>query len=150
MILCFSDDATVTSRSLTICLSWIKCGEGLNYLRRACAGTPRLYSKRRCHVPSFSTANASAASPQAHSSTTPPFKHHIQHNMNSFVERFSATSSAAELRKAREIYGDDEDGAGVMWGSEAGFGNVASGVPRFNIPAVADVCIDLYTLWYLY
>lgn len=59
--------------------------------------------------------------------------------MNTFVERFSTTSAAAELRKAKQVLGDDEDGADAMWGSEAGFGNLASGVPTFNIPGVTDV-----------
>ena len=67
-----------------------------------------------------------------------PFHTNIQCTMNSFVERFSLTSAAAEIRKAKEILGD-EDGAEAMWGSEAGFGNLASGVPRFNVPQVADV-----------
>jgi 20S proteasome subunit beta 5 len=63
--------------------------------------------------------------------------------MNTFVDRFSTTSSAAELRRAKQILGDDEEGTEAMWGSEAGFGNLASGIPTFNIPAVADVCSNL-------
>ncbi|PSR83067.1 hypothetical protein PHLCEN_2v5871 [Hermanssonia centrifuga] len=58
--------------------------------------------------------------------------------MNSFAERFSTTSAAAEIRKAKETFGDDEDGSEAMWGSEAGFGNLARGIPQFNVPDVPD------------
>lgn len=59
--------------------------------------------------------------------------------MASFLEQFMPNSAAAEIRKAKELYGDDLDGSGVMWGSEAGFGTLARGVPNFTVPAVADV-----------
>lgn len=59
--------------------------------------------------------------------------------MNSFVNRFSSTGPAAELRKAKEVFGDDEELSDVMWGSQAGFGTLAKGVPTFSVPAVADV-----------
>ena len=61
--------------------------------------------------------------------------------MNSFVTRFSTTGPAAELRKAKELLGEDGGDLDAMWGSQAGFGNLASGVPKFNIPAVPDVCL---------
>ena len=58
--------------------------------------------------------------------------------MNTFVNRFSSTNAAKELKK------DDyalEDGqfSDAMWGSEAGFGSLAKGVPNFTVPAVPDV-----------
>ncbi len=62
--------------------------------------------------------------------------------MNSFAERFSTTSAAAEIRKAKETFGDDEDGSEAMWGSEAGFGNLARGIPQFNVPDVPDVRVN--------
>lgn len=67
--------------------------------------------------------------------------------MNSFVTRFSTSGPAAELRKAREAAGEDEDGSDVMWGSQAGFGSLANGAPTFTVPAVPDVRImALHTL----
>lgn len=59
--------------------------------------------------------------------------------MNSFLTRYSSTSPDAEIRKAKELYGDDEEISEMMWGSEGGFGNLAKGVPSFKVPAVADV-----------
>lgn len=59
--------------------------------------------------------------------------------MNSFVERFATNSATADIRKAKEMYGEDEDGSSVMWGSEAGFGTLARGVPNFTVPGVTDV-----------
>ncbi|GBE82129.1 proteasome component pts1 [Sparassis latifolia] len=58
--------------------------------------------------------------------------------MNTFANRFSSTGAVAELRRAKEILGEDEDVSESMWGSAAGFGNVANGVPTFSIPAVPD------------
>ena len=55
--------------------------------------------------------------------------------MNTLVERFSSTGPAAELRRARQVLAEEDDVADVM-----SFGNLASGVPKFNIPAVPDVC----------
>lgn len=54
--------------------------------------------------------------------------------MNSLVERFSTTGAAADIRRARQVLGEEEDGPDVM-----SFGNLASGVPKFHIPAVPDV-----------
>ncbi|KAH8106813.1 N-terminal nucleophile aminohydrolase [Cristinia sonorae] len=58
--------------------------------------------------------------------------------MNSLVNRFSTTGYAAELRKAKEVLGEDDEGSDAMWGSQAGFGTLAKGVPTFSVPAVAD------------
>jgi 20S proteasome subunit beta 5 len=58
--------------------------------------------------------------------------------MNTFVNRFSTTGSIAELRNAHALVGEGEI-SDVMWGSEAGFGSLAKGVPSFSIPDVADV-----------
>lgn len=62
--------------------------------------------------------------------------------MNSLVQRFSstATSPLAALSKAAKVVTDDDDDfSDAAWGSEAGFGNIAKGVPSFAVPAVADV-----------
>jgi 20S proteasome subunit beta 5 len=58
--------------------------------------------------------------------------------MNTFVNRFASTSAANELRDG------DDDGAfsDAMWGSEAGFGSLAKGVPTFTVPAVPDVSLQ--------
>ncbi|KAH8096987.1 hypothetical protein BXZ70DRAFT_1030872 [Cristinia sonorae] len=61
--------------------------------------------------------------------------------MHSFVNRFSATSYAAELQKGmKELGGGEDDGSGsnALWGSQAGFGTLAGGVQTFNVPAVPD------------
>ena len=59
--------------------------------------------------------------------------------MNTFVTRFSTNSAEAEIQRAKEIIGDDEDGSEVMWGSQAGFGSLARGLPKFAVPDVPDV-----------
>lgn len=66
--------------------------------------------------------------------------------MHSFVNRFSATSYAAELQKGmKELGGGEDDGSGsnALWGSQAGFGTLAGGVQTFNVPAVSDVRVSL-------
>jgi hypothetical protein len=60
--------------------------------------------------------------------------------MNSLVERFSSNSAEAEIKRAKELF-EEEDGAGVMWGSQAGFGTTVGCLPKFTIPAVPDVCL---------
>lgn len=59
--------------------------------------------------------------------------------MNTFVDRFSSTGAAAEIRRARELTSEDEDLSDAMWGTEGGFGNIVKGVPKFAIPSVPDV-----------
>ncbi|EMD38457.1 20S proteasome subunit [Gelatoporia subvermispora B] len=58
--------------------------------------------------------------------------------MHAFAERFSTNSASAELRRAKDILGEDNDVSDVMWGSNAGFGSLARGIPRFVVPAVQD------------
>jgi 20S proteasome subunit beta 5 len=58
--------------------------------------------------------------------------------MNTFVNRFSTTGPTSELLKARAS-AEDGEFSDAMWGSEAGFGSLAHGVPTFPLPAVADV-----------
>jgi 20S proteasome subunit beta 5 len=59
--------------------------------------------------------------------------------MNTFVNRFSATGAASRLRKASALDAEDEEFSDAVWGSEAGFGSLAKGVPSFAVPNVADV-----------
>ena len=60
--------------------------------------------------------------------------------MNTFVERYSTTSPISQLRKAQRLL-VDEDGelSDAAWGSEAGFGNLAKGLPTFTVPDIPDV-----------
>jgi hypothetical protein len=48
--------------------------------------------------------------------------------MNSFANRFSRNTTQEE-----------DNFSDAAWGSQAGFGNIAMGVPTFSIPDVADV-----------
>lgn len=59
--------------------------------------------------------------------------------MNTFLTRYSSTSPDADIRKAKELFGEDEEISDLMWGSTGGFGNLASGVPMFKVPSVQDV-----------
>jgi len=59
--------------------------------------------------------------------------------MNSFADRFSTTSAASQIKSARALAEDDDQFDGAMWGSTAGFGTLAKGVPTFSVPAVPDV-----------
>lgn len=61
--------------------------------------------------------------------------------MNSLVQRFSTTGAQAELRKAQNLVEDGESSE-AMWGSEAGFANLAHGIPSFAVPAVPDVRVS--------
>jgi 20S proteasome subunit beta 5 len=68
--------------------------------------------------------------------------------MNTFVNRFSTTGPISELRKARALAEEYEQFSDAMWGSEAGFGSLAKGVPTFSVPDVPDVsniCWITYT-----
>lgn len=58
--------------------------------------------------------------------------------MNTFVNRFASTSAANQLRNNDSVPEDGEF-SDAMWGSEAGFGSLAKGVPTFAVPAVPDV-----------
>jgi 20S proteasome subunit beta 5 len=59
--------------------------------------------------------------------------------LHQFADRFSTTSSQSEIRRAQALAADDEDFSDSAWGSEAGFGSLAKGVPTFSVPAVPDV-----------
>lgn len=62
--------------------------------------------------------------------------------MNSLVQRFDAKGAISEIKRARAIVEEDGDNVSeLMWGSYGGFGNLATGVPKFNIPAVPDVSL---------
>jgi 20S proteasome subunit beta 5 len=62
--------------------------------------------------------------------------------MNSFVERYSTTSPISQLRRAQRLATDEcEEFSAAAWGSEAGFGNLAKGLPTFTVPDVPDVSV---------
>ena len=62
--------------------------------------------------------------------------------MNSLVQRFDTNSVFAEINRAKAIVEEDGDSVSdLMWGSYGGFGNLATGIPKFNIPAVPDVSL---------
>ena len=58
--------------------------------------------------------------------------------MNSLAEQFSTTSALSKLRKINKL-AEDEEILDAMWGSTAGFGNLAKGAPSFAVPNVPDV-----------
>ncbi|KAJ7662585.1 20S proteasome subunit [Mycena polygramma] len=53
--------------------------------------------------------------------------------MHSFVKRFSSTCAENEFRRTQDLSTSDS-----AWGSQAGFGNLTSGIPTFDVPQVAD------------
>jgi len=59
--------------------------------------------------------------------------------MNTFVQRFSTTVPTSALSKARSFVGEGEDFSDAAWGSEAGFGSLAKGLPSFVLPNVSNV-----------
>jgi len=60
--------------------------------------------------------------------------------MDALVQRFDTKSALSEIKRAKAIIEEDGDNVSdLMWGSCGGFGNLASGIPKFNIPAVPDV-----------
>jgi hypothetical protein len=69
--------------------------------------------------------------------------------MNTFVNRFASTSAANELRNG-DFAAEDGEFSDAMWGSEAGFGSLAKGVPNFTVPAVSDVSIRIYIHMHLH
>ena len=63
--------------------------------------------------------------------------------MNSLVQRFDTNSAFSEIKRAQTIIEEDGDNVSdLMWGSYGGFGNLATGIPKFNIPAVPDVSLS--------
>lgn len=63
--------------------------------------------------------------------------------MNTFVNRYSTTGALAEIRNAKAVVDEDDDGSDYMWGSSAGFGSLANGVPSFSIPELPDVSFSV-------
>ena len=102
--------------------------------------------KRRTGATGDSCADASFAKPRhlsyLHSTTLnyiSPYTPQFTHNMNQFAERFAKNSAEKEIQKAKELFGDEDDGSDIMWGSQAGYGSLARGVPKFMVPDVPDV-----------
>lgn len=58
--------------------------------------------------------------------------------MNSLANRFSTTGHSSELKRAQAFI-EGEEFVDSAWGSEAGFGSLAKGVPNFTVPSVPDV-----------
>jgi 20S proteasome subunit beta 5 len=58
--------------------------------------------------------------------------------MNSLVTRYTSSGAEAELRKARAQVVEDGEFDDAEWGSMAGYGSLAQGVPTFGIPRVPD------------
>lgn len=66
--------------------------------------------------------------------------------MNSLVRQFDTSSAFSEIKRAKAIIEEDGDNmSDLMWGSYGGFGNLANGIPKFNIPAVPDVSFPTWT-----
>ena len=67
--------------------------------------------------------------------------------MNSLVQQFDTNSALKEIKRAKAIIEEDGDSVSdLMWGSYGGFGNLAGGIPKFNMPAVPDVSSSLRIL----
>ena len=97
---------------------------------------------RRPHISDASRVRSARDRCERHTSPLAPGPHTRTPptTMNSFLTRYSSTSPEADIRKAKELFGEDEDVSDVMWGSSGGFGSLASGVPMFKLPSVQDVC----------
>lgn len=59
--------------------------------------------------------------------------------MNSFVEQYSTTNLVSQLRRAQRLAEEEDEISDAAWGSQAGFGNLAKGLPTFTVPDVPDV-----------
>ena len=59
--------------------------------------------------------------------------------MNSLAQRFSNNGPLAQIGKATSLVSEDDDFSDATWGSEAGFGSLAKGIPTFTVPNVPDV-----------
>jgi hypothetical protein len=64
--------------------------------------------------------------------------------MNTILQRFSGSSAGS--RRSQLGVEEDSDFSDAMWGSEAGFGTLAKGVPGFVVPSVPDVGTQLLPL----
>jgi 20S proteasome subunit beta 5 len=81
-------------------------------------------------------------------SNPPPTLISTTTTMNSLVQRFDTNSVISEIKRAKAIIEEDgDDVSASMWGSCGGFGNLATGVPKFNIPAVPDVSSSRCARW---
>ncbi|KAF9246452.1 20S proteasome subunit [Melanogaster broomeanus] len=59
--------------------------------------------------------------------------------MNSLIQGYAGSSAASQIQKRNaSIVDEDDEFSDVMWGSEAGFGSLAKGVPSFMVPSVPD------------
>jgi 20S proteasome subunit beta 5 len=60
--------------------------------------------------------------------------------MNSLIQRYAGSGAAPHIQKRNaSIVDDDDDCSDAMWGSVAGYGSLARGVPSFVVPSVQDV-----------
>lgn len=103
--------------------------------RHSRLGSPaRIGDLKVCHVlerlPSALTRRA----------PSPPIA--LPHTMNTLVSRYSTTTAESEIRKAKAAAVEDGDFSDAMWGSDAGFGSLAQGVPMFKTPSVVDVRVS--------
>lgn len=101
------------------------------------------YSKLTLHYDLSVCWSRAAGLPPCTDASRRPLRYPSAHTMNSFVSRYSITSAESELRKAQAAAVEDGDFSDAMWGSAAGFGSLAQGVPMFKVPAVADVCLSI-------
>lgn len=58
--------------------------------------------------------------------------------MNNLIQRY-AGSGTVQKRNASIVDDDDGHCSDAMWGSLAGYGSLAKGVPNFLVPSVLDV-----------
>ena len=60
--------------------------------------------------------------------------------MNSLIQRYATSGAVSHVQKRNaSIVGDDDDCSNATWGSLAGYGSLAKGVPNFLVPSVPDV-----------
>lgn len=59
--------------------------------------------------------------------------------MNSLAQRFSTTTPLAQFRKLKNLAEQEDDFSESSWGSQAGFGSIAKGLPKFTVPNIPDV-----------
>lgn len=59
--------------------------------------------------------------------------------MNSLIQRYAGSGAVHIQKRNASIVDDDGDRSDAMWGSIAGYGSLAKGVPSFVVPSVPDV-----------
>ena len=74
----------------------------------------------------------------AYASPLEPIVLILQTDMDAFIKRFSR-NTPGDLYAVNGGVADDEYFSDELWGSQAGYGSLAKGVPNFVIPAVPDV-----------